>query len=71
MSRVLCSDEFFIKLLIYKRKKERKKESVLFPILVLHYNELFYFIFHDSWSNTVHTISKLQTTQGQYDGDKD
>ena len=30
----------------------------------------FYFLFSDSWNNIVHTISKLQTTQGQYNGDK-
>ena len=45
MSRVPCSDEFFIKRLIStekkrkkkemkERQKERKKEKILFPLLV-------------------------------------
>ena len=35
MGRVPCSDEFFIKRLISKKKKERKRErKVLFPLLV-------------------------------------
>ena len=33
----------------------------------LHYNKLF-FLFHDSRSITANTMSKLQTTQGRYDG---
>ena len=27
-----------------------------------------YFLFHDLRSNTLHAMSKLQTTQGRYDG---
>ena len=33
----------------------------------LHYNE-FFFLFHDWRSNIVHTMPKLQKTQGRYAG---
>ena len=52
-------------------KKEKKKYLISFHFLYwvgLHYNEFFYFLFHDSRSNTVHTMSKLQVTQGRHDG---
>ena len=50
-----------------KKEKERKKErSVLFPLLGLQYNALFYFLFCNLWSNVVPTISKLQTSKGRY-----
>ena len=47
-----------------KRKYSKRKD-------VLHYNEFFYFVFHDLGSNTVHKISKSQTKQGRYDGDEE
>ena len=55
-----------------KRNKEKSKELpyfLLLPLLrSLHYNEFFYFLFHDSRSDTVHNTSKLQTIKGRYDG---
>ena len=53
-----------------KGKKERKKYLISFYFLYcvgLHYND-FFFLFHDWRSNTVHTMPKLQITQGRYDG---
>ena len=70
-NRVSCSDEFFIKCLISKKRNRKTKRSVFFSLLGLRYNELFYFPFHDPWGNTVCTISKLQATQGQYEGDEE
>ena len=70
MSRVSCSDESFIKRLIYKKRKERSKEvAYSLYYLGLHYNESFYF--EATWSNMVHTIFQLQTTQRRYDGDQE
>ena len=53
MCHVQCSDEFFIKRLISKKKKKRKekkekKERKERSYLRLRFNEFFYFRFHDS-----------------------
>ena len=57
MDHVPCTDEFFIKRLI---SKKRKKER-----LGLHFDGFFqFFFFYDSWSNTVYTILKLQQHKG-------
>ena len=74
MSHVPCSDEFFIKRLIKIRKKEKKKidkRSYSLYKLGLHFNEFFYFLFHDSWSKTVSTMLKLQATPGRYNVDEE
>ena len=55
-------------------EKEKKRKEEMFYSLYqvgLHYNEFFYFLFHDLRRNTVHAISKLQTTKGRYDGDEE
>ena len=58
MSRVPCGDPCLIsknktkkkqkqKQTKKKNKKRMKERSVLFPLLGLHYNALFYFLFYD------------------------
>ena len=74
MSRVSCSYDFFIKCLISKKKKKRKERKKEAPIPFTRFtlcNKSFYFLFHDSWSNTVYTILKLHTAQGRYDEDEE
>ena len=80
MSRDLCSEEFLLNVWSQKKKWERKcliafinyvivirnRNCFLWLWLRVDYNELFYFPFHDSWSNTIYVISKLR-----YDRDEE
>ena len=73
MSRVLCSDEFFIKRLIRKKKeiKEERKDLIPFTSVRFTFSWILLFSFHDSWSNTVYTMLKLHTILGRYDVDEE
>ena len=75
MSRVPCSDEFLLNVGYQKKNKkektERNKGLISFINLGWRFNEFFYVHFHDSWSNTVYTLLKLQTTPRRYDADKE
>ena len=73
MSRVLCSDEFFIKRLIRKKKeiKEERKDLIPFTSVRFTFSWILLFYFHDSWSNTVYTMLKLHTILGRYDADEE
>ena len=61
-------DKIFVR---WRRVEDQQMFAGLFPLSGLCTNEFFCFLDRFLWSNTVRTISNLETTQTLYDGDED